>query len=159
MAVSAYPYLGSDVMEDEKHRIVLAPTKDVEHVSELDNMAQAIKRRLKTPLGFYQREPFYGSRVPSYVGRGNSKDLQAAIKDAIIESLTREPRIDKILEVSANPAPDLALDSNPYSTLRIGIRIKLVGKAPPLSFVYSFFLPTGDLESTSVAVQGQIVAG
>ena len=72
--------------------------RDFHRVSGRDNMRQAIMMRLLTPMGelagLGHRD--YGSRLHTLVGQGNTDTTRNLIRLYILESLKKEPRVEKV---------------------------------------------------------------
>ena len=72
--------------------------KDIRTVSGRENLNQAIMARLLTPLGELASlgHADYGSRLHELVGRGNTDTSRNLLRLYILESLKKEPRIEKV---------------------------------------------------------------
>src|SRR6478752_2039892 len=73
-----------------------------------DNLAQAIVMRLLTPRGELTElgHPEYGSRLNELLGTPNSETRRGLAKLFVLEALTQEPRIEKVLDVTVVPHPE-----------------------------------------------------
>ncbi len=71
-----------------------------------DNLAQAIIMGLLTPQGELSAlgHPRYGSRLHELVGKVNTATTHNLVRLYILETLQREPRIEKIVNVVVTPA-------------------------------------------------------
>jgi len=134
-------YLGSGWSEDPfKRTILLNGQGDIATVSGVDNLANAIFRRLKTPIGWYPEFPWYGSRLNDMIGMGNSFENRELVATWIEESLLFEKRLQNgTLNVTVER------NSRDYRAVDILINARVVGFANPELFVFSFFLKTGTL--------------
>lgn len=93
----------------ERRRIPGTTTmyEDMLLVSGCDNLAQAILIRLLTPRGELARlaHADYGSRLHELIGSSNTETTRNLAKLYILESLSAEPRVEKVLEVRVTPKP------------------------------------------------------
>lgn len=82
-------------------------TVDLSTVSGEDNLEQAIIIRLLTPIGELSAlgHPEYGSRLFELVGRTNTETTRNLIRLRVIESVSREPRVEEIIMISVKPTP------------------------------------------------------
>ena len=98
---------------------------DFATVSGLQNLEQAIFLRLLTPVGELAPlgHPDYGSRLNELIGRQNTATTRNLAKLFILESLQLEPRIEKIGDITVDPAPGTR------DRVNISVQIKPVGVA------------------------------
>jgi phage baseplate assembly protein W len=75
-------------------------------ISGRDNLGQAVLMRLLTPRGELSAlaHPEYGSRLHELVGRQNTATTRNLAKLYVLESLPLEPRIQKVTQVTVEPA-------------------------------------------------------
>ncbi len=80
---------------------------DLGTVEGLDNLGQAMVLRLLTPLGELAplAHPEFGSRLYELIGSPNTATTRNLAKLYILASLELEPRIEKVIEVTVEPAP------------------------------------------------------
>lgn len=110
--------------------------KDVRVARELDAADQMLVNRLKThrgelaPLG----HPNYGSRHHELIGEPNVQRTRQLIKLYVLEALSEEPRIAKVLRC------DVKADSPPRDTVRIEIELLLIEEHNPRNLVIPFVL-------------------
>lgn len=73
-------------------------------VNGTDNLSQAVLLRLLTPMGELSAlgHPDYGSRLHMLIGERNTETMRNRAKLYILESLQKENRIKKIVEVKVN---------------------------------------------------------
>ena len=101
---------------------------------------QAIINRLKTrkgelaPLG----HAGYGSRHHELIGEPNVERVRNLIKLYVMQALRDEPRIERLLRVDVRPDQD-----PPRETVRISLKIQLIGQQTPLNLVVPFSLEVG----------------
>lgn len=109
---------------------------DLRIARELDSADQLLINRLKTqkgelaPLG----HPEYGSRHHELIGEPNVERTRNLIKLYVLEAMSHEPRIEKILscEVTApKPVRDI---------VRIDMVVQLIGEPNPRNLVVPFSL-------------------
>lgn len=96
--------------------------QDLDTVSGKDNLAQAIIMRLLTPQGELADlgHPEYGSRLHELIGTQNTASSRNLARLYIMESLQREPRIEKVLEVTVAP------NASVRELINVRIRVKPV---------------------------------
>ena len=101
---------------------------------------QAIVNRLKTrkgelaPLGHAD----YGSRHHELIGEPNVERTRNLIKLYVMQALRDEPRIERLLKVDVRPD-----HKPPRETVRISLKIQLIGQQTPLNLVVPFSLEVG----------------
>ncbi len=100
------------------------PLADLATASGLDNLGQAVLLRVLTPRGELSAlgHPEYGSRLHELIGQPNTETNRNLAKLFILESVKMEPRIEKVVRVTVEPAP-----SSP-SLLRGEIIVKPIGE-------------------------------
>lgn len=115
---------------------------DLDIVGGVDAADQLLVNRLKTqrgelaPLG----HPEYGSRHHELMGQPNVERTRALIKLHVLEAMSHEPRVAKILscEVTAAHHP-------PRDVVRIAMTVRIVDDVNPRNLVVPFSLElTGD---------------
>ncbi len=125
---------------DRSQRITVSnrsrPVVDLATVHGRANLAQAIVVRLLTPVGELAPlgHPLYGSRLHELIGRPNSSTVRNLARLYVLESLAREPRIARILEVTATEVPPSrgATRSPSPATVLIGVRVLPIDSSQPL---------------------------
>lgn len=70
-----------------------------------DDLAQAVIMRLLTPRGELTQlgHPQYGSRLHELIGQANTETKRHLVRLYILETLQREPRVEKIVDVTVAP--------------------------------------------------------
>lgn len=103
--------------------------EDMDIVSGRENLGQAMVIRLLTPRGELTAlaHPDYGSRLHELIGRQNTNTTRNLIKLYILESLAAEPRIEKVLSVTVEPA------KGTRDTVVVRLTVKPVASFQPLS--------------------------
>jgi phage baseplate assembly protein W len=113
---------------------------DLAATSGVDAAVQFLVDRLKTQQGeltaLGHRE--YGSRHYELIGQPNVERTRNLIKLYVLEALTQEPRVAKV--VSANV---YATTSPPRDTVAIDLTVLLLGQDVPVNFVVPFSLEVG----------------
>lgn len=73
---------------------------DLATVDGIENLRRSILRRLSVRPGEYKLNPQYGAGVPAYVKKAQTKANLDELRHAIVDQLSRERRIEKVLECS-----------------------------------------------------------
>ena len=113
--------------------------RDLGTLAGVDAATQMLVNRLEThkgelaPLG----HPEYGSRHHDLIGQPNVDRVRNLIKLYVLEALSHEPRIQKILDCRV-----FAPTSPPRDQVRIEIDVRLLDVASPLNLVIPFSLET-----------------
>jgi phage baseplate assembly protein W len=111
--------------------------RDLATVEGLANLEQAIANRLKTRKGELAAlgHPNYGSRHHELIGQPNVARTRDLIKIYVLQALRDEPRIERVLTatVRAEHAP-------PRDTVRIELKLRVIGAQAPLNLVVPFSL-------------------
>jgi phage baseplate assembly protein W len=111
--------------------------RDLATIDGLGNLEQAIANRLKTrkgelaPLG----HPGYGSRHHELIGEPNTERTRDQIKIYVLQALRDEPRIERVLAASVR-----AEQSPPRDTVRIELKLKIIGEQAPVTLAVRFSL-------------------
>jgi hypothetical protein len=95
-------------------------TGDFDLVSGLNNLKQALFRRLITVPGTLIHRPLYGVGVPLFQGRINSFAVQRELTLRIVENFKRDTRVANVTGVSFD------IPENP-AMLKIIVRVQAVG--------------------------------
>jgi hypothetical protein len=104
-AFGNYPILGSDCFLDPSTgEGVIGPNGDLLSVNGLECLAQDLRIRILTEVGEIRMHPDFGFGKGKVIGSGQAKpQVQAQILRAdIIDVLTAEPRVYKVLGVQIN---------------------------------------------------------
>jgi phage baseplate assembly protein W len=114
-----------------------ANARDLELVSGLDALTQALANRLKTRKGELASlgHPDYGSRHHELIGQPNVQRTRDLIKLYVLQALRDEPRIESVISatVTADHTP-------PRDTVRIDLALNVIGAPAPLNLVLPFAL-------------------
>ncbi|MBV1878730.1 MAG: hypothetical protein KUG79_13900 [Pseudomonadales bacterium] len=78
--------------------------KDIPTIGGRDNLRQAVMARLLTPMGELASlgHADFGSRLHELVGRVNTETTRNLMRLYIIESLKKEPRVEKISSITVS---------------------------------------------------------
>ena len=109
---------------------------DLETVSGLDNLRQALLLRFLTPAGELAvlGHPNYGSRLFELLGERNTATNRNRAKMFVLQALAGEPRVKEVLsvQVTQNEAERTQMD--------IGVWLVAVDSNTPINLVFPFFL-------------------
>lgn len=109
-----------DIMH--KRDLVRRPTDgDLERIEGLENLRQALLRRLVTSPGSLVHRPEYGVGIKDFQGSLNSLANQRKIAARINEQFLRDPRVESVDGVSIS-----STDSRPEHIV-ISVRYTVVG--------------------------------
>lgn len=112
---------------------------DLELLSEVENLYQALLLRFLTPVG--ELEPLghrdYGSRLHELIGERNTETTRNRAKLFVLQSLAAEPRIENVrsVEVTTRRSDPTRID--------IAAELEVLGSDTPLNLVFPFFLDGG----------------
>lgn len=113
---------------------------DVDVVTGVAAADQLFVNRLKTRQGELASlgHPDYGSRHHELLGQPNTERTRALIKLYVLEAMSHEPRVAKILRCDVVAAHD-----PPRDIVRISMQVEIVGEPNPRNFVVPFSLAVG----------------
>lgn len=100
---------------------VATATGDLELISGLANLKEALLRRLTTQPGTIIHRPNYGVGIQSFMNMSNSIDTKRRIAMKIQEQFEKDDRVESVTGVGINFS-----DENPEK-VEIVVRIKAVG--------------------------------
>ena len=131
--------LGRDIKIFEKdpgYDLGLSPTGDLETIGEEYNLAQAIIMRLNTMQGELRDlgHSSYGSRLSELIGEPNNERTRELARIYALESVTRDPRVEEVVGISA----EMFKDDPRQINLNISVRAK--GLTTILNMVFPFYL-------------------
>lgn len=78
----------------------LTPAGDYQTVEGLDNLRQALRRRLLTRPGEYRPRPEYGVGAQTYVKKPATGAKRDELRARIIEDFEGDPRVERVLDVA-----------------------------------------------------------
>jgi len=115
------------------------PQFDLETITEVDNLSQALLLRFLTEVGELTLlgHPAYGSRLFELIGELNSETNRNRAKLFVLEALQAEPRVKEIRSV--------IVTQNRADRTRMDIKVSLlpVDSDTLLNLVFPFFLEGG----------------
>lgn len=127
---------GSDLYT---HRVPGTGATDLETLTALDNLRQALLLRFLTPQGEMEilGHPTYGSRLYELMGELNIERTHNRAKMYVLQALAMEPRVAKVLsvKVTQNRAVREQMD--------VDIWLTPIFSDTPLNLVFPFFLEGG----------------
>ena len=131
--------LGKDIKifeRDPGYDLGLSPTGDLETIGEEYNLAQAIIMRLNTMQGELRDlgHSSYGSRLSELIGEPNNERTRELARIYALESVTRDPRVEEVVGISA----EMFKDDPRQINLNISVRAK--GLTTILNMVFPFYL-------------------
>ena len=131
--------LGRDIKifeRDPGYDLGLSPTGDLETIGEEYNLAQAIIMRLNTMQGELRDlgHSSYGSRLSELIGEPNNERTRELARIYALESVTRDPRVEEVVGISAEMFKDDPRQIN------INISVKAKGLTTILNMVFPFYL-------------------
>jgi len=129
--------LGRDIKLTDKdigRDIEINNSGDIENVSGVFNLGQAITNRLMTRKGELSElgHANYGSRLYELIGEPNNERTRDLVKMYVKECLSQEPRIKEIVKIVVSPVGNNKID---ISISVIPIESKVV-----LNIVFPFYL-------------------
>ncbi len=113
----------------------MGPTGDIDTIEGLDNLKEALLRRLLTTPGSMIHHPTYGVGIKNYQNGINSMANQRRLAYAIIEQFREDPRVEAVTGISVeykDRTPDL---------IEIKVGVKVVGYGETTFG----FIPFGDV--------------
>ena len=131
--------LGKDIKiveMDPGYDLDLSPTGDFETIGEEYNLAQAIIMRLNTMQGELRDlgHSSYGSRLSELIGEPNNERTRELARIYALESVTRDPRVEEVVGISAEMFKD-----DPHQ-INLNISVRAKGLTTILNMVFPFYL-------------------
>lgn len=99
---------------------LITPTGDLDVISGLANLKQALFHRLITEPGSLIHRPLYGVGIKRFQNAPNSVSQQEKLALRIQENFARDPRVEEVTSIAIEPNPD------PHLVL-ITVKVKAVG--------------------------------
>jgi phage baseplate assembly protein W len=124
---------GKDIAH--KSDYIVTPTGDLDTIAGLENVKDALLRRLVTTPGSLIHRPNYGVGIKSYQNAPSSLAYQRELAGKIKEQFELDPRVDEVLGVAVDYD-----DLEPQKVL-IKVRLNLVGYGETAMN----FIPFGDV--------------
>lgn len=109
---------------------------DLERISDLDNLRQALLLRFLTPAGEMTilGHPKYGSRLFELIGELNTRTNRNRAKMFVLQALAQEPRVAEVLRV------DVTTCRSDPACIEIDVSLHPIGSGTTLNLVFPFFL-------------------
>ncbi|MDG6966909.1 MAG: DUF2634 domain-containing protein [Nitrososphaerota archaeon] len=124
----AYSDLGADLN--------VTPSGDLELVDDELNLGQAIVHRIRTRPGELVDigHSSYGSKLYDLIGEPNNEATRDKVKAVVVEALTREPRVKKIVKVAVSVKPGRP------DAVDVDVSLIATETEMPLNVVFPFYL-------------------
>lgn len=108
--------------------------EDIARVTGVENIQQSIINRIMTRRGELNElgHMEYGSRHHDLIGEPNTKNNRNLIKFHILECLSHEPRIERILKA------DVKIDTVSPNQVEIHLEIKIIEVSSPINIIVPF---------------------
>jgi phage baseplate assembly protein W len=108
--------------------------EDIATVTEIDNLQQSLINRIMTKKGELDElgHPEYGSKHHDLIGEPNTESNRNLIKFYILECLSHEPRIERILRTQVKT------DTDNRGLVRIYLEIKTISFTSPINLIIPF---------------------
>ena len=92
--------LGVDVQIGQDGLIQFGGGGDLRRTSGTQNLAQALRSRLNTPIGTYSRFPLYGNRLWDFLGSVGTSEFLAFGQGLVREALLTDPRVGAVRDIN-----------------------------------------------------------
>jgi len=99
---------------------------------ELENFANAIWRRIMTPLGFYPEFLDYGCEIHKLRGMGFVPETLGFAEIFVTQAVAKEPRVDRIISVTVMPTD--------YRALAFHMVLQPIDTPNPYVMTFDYFL-------------------
>jgi phage baseplate assembly protein W len=109
---------------------------DLDVLSDLDNLRQALLLRFLTPVGDLAAlgHPSYGSRLFELIGELNSETNRNRAKVFVLQALAEEPRVKEVVAVNVTQG------LSDRTRMDIDISLVPIDSSTPVNLVFPFFL-------------------
>ncbi|HEU4882287.1 MAG TPA: hypothetical protein VFT45_08585 [Longimicrobium sp.] len=116
------------------------PPRDLQTVSGVENLQQALLLRFLTPMGDLAPlgHPRYGSRLFELVGELNNETSRNRAKMYVLQALAEEPRVQEVLSVTVGVHPAIR------EQMEIRVALVAIREAAVLNLVFPFSLAAGE---------------
>ena len=104
-----------------KDDFVLTATGDLDVIEGIENVKNALFRRLVTVPGSLVHRPEYGVGITLYQNALNSLDMRRKMALAIREQFSKDPRVESVVGVSFDS------DDNVIGKVAIKVKVWLIG--------------------------------
>ena len=116
--------INESLLTDIKHKsdfVQKTGTGDLDTISGLDNIKDAIMRRIFTTPGSLVHRPTYGAGLKSYVGSPMTINTQQKLALTIQDQVLQEPRISKV-----NSIQFVNTDQEPEKVFLV-VKVEVIG--------------------------------
>jgi len=112
---------------------------DLKTLSGVKDLQQSLLLRFLTRVGELEilGHPNYGSRLHELIGELNSETNRNRAKLFVLQSISGEPRIEKVLSIAVTQ------NSSDPNRVDIDMSLKAIDFDTPFNLVFPFFLDTG----------------
>lgn len=104
-----------------KGDFVRTPTGDLDTIEGIENVKDALFRRIVTSKGSIIHRPTYGVGLKNYQNALASLAVQRKLAGEIKEQLEEDPRVEKVVSVG------IKVSSNNPGQFEINLNVKLIG--------------------------------
>lgn len=94
--------LGTDIQLDSSGQVILTTNGDLQLVSGVPNLVQALTLRLNTPVGTHVYDPAYGNQAFDHVGESTSTYFFNLVAALVARAIVADPRIDSVTDVDVS---------------------------------------------------------
>ncbi len=111
-------------LTDIKHKKDLEKVEgagDLMSIVGLDNIKQAIIRRIMTTPGSLAHRPTYGVGMKDFQNAPNSLETQRALAERLVKELPKDPRVAEVISLSVQETPGVS------GQVVAIIKVKLIG--------------------------------
>ena len=104
-----------------KSDLVETPSGDLDVISGLDNLKEALFRRLITTPGSVIHRPEYGCNLKAYQGSLNNLENQRRLALTVKQQFELDERVEQVTGVSFN------VDDNKPDMIQVNVKVKVRG--------------------------------
>jgi len=142
------PYFGTDMYLNNGD-IVISNSGDVQTITDVDNVVQAIQNALFTEKGSLYYDTEYGVGLGSLIGEKNVLIKRALLRNDLINTLYNDPRIKTVDDVIVDT------DSSNPMQLNVSIKATLIDDTQLIAdnLIFPYFKPKA--ETTSITSEAQ----
>lgn len=97
-------------------------------VNDVENLRRAILRRLIVKPGEYRFNPKYGVGIGTYVKKRKTKALLDQLQHAIVDNISQDRRVEKVLEVTVSDVVITGADGSLDTALSVVVRVQAIGR-------------------------------
>lgn len=104
-----------------KNDFVSTPSGGIDVISGLDNIKEALFRRLVTTPGSVIHRPEYGCNLKSFQGAINNLENQRKMAQTIKEQFEQDDRVEEVTGVS------FTVDDNKPDIIKVNVKVSIKG--------------------------------